>query len=448
MNKLPVSPQLLGLLGAFLLLFFVLAVLGKVPLQYNLRNLVVRWPVTLLTALVFTIVAGLLTAMMAFVNGMYKLTEGSAQPGNVIVLSDGANDELFSNLGFRDTSDLERDPPNILRDAKGQPLASWELYLVVNQPMPEGSPVPARTGRRRRFIQLRGLDDPQRSGQVHGLDLHPGGAWFSDAGVQAIEEGGQSVQAVQAVLGEGIARELGADVSKPSLEPGDVFDLGPRRWVVTGVLKSGGTTFDSEVWVKRQVAGPMFGKESSYTALVLRTENGDTARETADWVTANYKKSAVQAQTETDYYEKLNGTNQQFLVVFIVVMIFLAIGGVFGVMIAMFASISQRIKDIGVLRIVGFARWQVLMSFFLETLLIALLGGVIGVLLGSLTNGVSMSSIAGSGAGGGGKSVVFKMTVDNNIRIGAIVFILVMGCLGGLLPALNAMRLRALESLR
>lgn len=447
MDKFAISPRLLGILAFFLVLFLALALLGKVPLKYNLRNLVVRWPISVLTVAVFVLVAGLLTVMLAFVNGMYKLTEGSAQPGNVVVLSDGATDELFSNLSFRDTSDLERDPPNILKTDKGEPLASWELYLVVNQPIPADSPALKNSTRRRRFLQLRGLDDPEKSAQVHGLALQPGGSWFSASGVEAATTAGPSEQVIQAVLGEGIARELGRDLGKKSLEVGDLFEVGPRRWIVKGILASAGTTFDSEIWAKRQIAGPMFGKESSYTALVLRTPNAATAEETAEWITANYKKSAVQAQTEIKYYDNLNGTNAQFLVVFVVVAVAMAIGGVFGVMNTMFAAISQRIKDIGVLRIVGFARWQILMSFFLETLVIALIGGAIGVALGSLADGISMTSIAGSGQGGG-KSVAFKMTVDNNIRIGCILFALVMGCLGGLLPSLSAVRLKALDAVR
>ncbi len=445
MHAFSVSPQLLGVVGFFLLLFVALAILGKVPLKYNLRNLIVRWPITLLTVIVFMVVAVLLTIMMAFVNGMYRLTEGSAQPGNVVVLSDGATDELFSNLGYGDTSDLERDPPNIEHDEQGRPLASWELYLVVNQPIPESSPI-HKGGRRRRFLQVRGIDNPVLSARVHGLRLHEGGAWFSESSVRDDPAGGND-KVREALLGEGIARELGADAGKPSLAVGDVFELGARRWIVSGILTTAGTTFDSEIWAKRQLVGPMFGKESSYTTLVLRTADLQSATDTAAWVTANFKKSAVQAQTETDYYEKLNGTNQQFLIVFLFVGIFTAIGGVFGVMNTMFAAISQRIKDIGVLRILGFARWQVLLSFFLETLLIAAIGGLIGVAIGSLANGWNMTSIAGSG-NGGGKSIMFKLTVDLNIWLFAIAFSLGMGMLGGLLPALSALRLRALESLR
>src|SRR5438309_3364803 len=96
------SPMVVGTLAGLFALVAVLAVVGKVPLSYNVRNLLVRWRITLLTALAFTLVVGLMTVMLAFVNGMYRLTEGSGVPGNVLVLSDGATDEMFSNLGYSD----------------------------------------------------------------------------------------------------------------------------------------------------------------------------------------------------------------------------------------------------------------------------------------------------------------------------------------------------------
>src|SRR5205085_9196281 len=176
---------------------------------------------------------------------------------------------------------------------------------------------------------------------------------------------GDGGTAIQAVLGAGIARELGKDYQKPTLEIGDVFEAGPRRWIVVGVLQSAGSTFDSEVWAKRQIVGPIFGKES-YTTVVLRTAGADEARDAAKDLTDNYKKSAVQAVVETEYYDKLNGTNQQFLVAIIFVAVVMAAGGTFSVMNTMFAAIAQRTKDIGVMRILGFARWQMLSSFFLE----------------------------------------------------------------------------------
>ena len=132
-----------------------LAILGKVPVRYNVRNLQVRWRTTLMTALAFTLVIALNTVMLAFVNGMYKLTQGSGQPGNVMVLSEGSTDEAFSNLGFSDIGDIELQP-GVLRDEANQPLASRETYVVVNQPVrvraagPAAGPVHAGPRRRRR----------------------------------------------------------------------------------------------------------------------------------------------------------------------------------------------------------------------------------------------------------------------------------------------------------
>ena len=433
------------LLSVVLLLVLFLQLVGvvrKVPFGYNLRNLVVRWRTTLLTALAFTLVVGLMTVMLAFVNGMYRLTQGSGRPGNVLVLADGATDELFSNLGYGDITGIALEP-GVAKDGEGKPLVSWEVYVVVNQPIPNA---PAG-GRQRRFVQVRGVEDPARSGLVHNLGLHPGGEWFSQGGVRAVPgEKGRQETALEAVLGEGLARELGPDQAKPSLGPGDVFELGPRKWVVVGVMQSAGSTFDSEVWAKHKYVGETFGKQS-YTTVVLQTADADAAKQLARHLSDNYKKPAVAAQTETEYFEKLNTTNQQFLYAVLFVAVVMAVGGVFGVMNTMFAAISQRTKDIGVLRILGYARWQVLSCFFLESLLLALVGGLLGCALGSLANGWGASSII-SGGQGGGKSVMLKLVVDARILGAGLGFAFVMGCLGGIFPALSAMRLRPLEALR
>lgn len=432
---------LLGVVLTVSLLLQVLGVLRRVPFRYNLRNLVVRWPTTLLTALAFTLVVSLLTIMLAFVNGMFRLSMASGQPANVMVLSEGATEEPLSNLGYGDITRIDQ-WPTVEKDERGEPLTSWEVYIVVNQPIENPKP----GGRKRRFVQVRGLKDPERTGRVHGIALRPGGAWFSQAGVQSVAGDPSGEKAIQAVLGEGIARMLGEDADKPSLEIGDVFPLAERRWIVVGILQSSGSTFDSEVWAKQQIVGPKFGKES-YSTVVLRTADAETARRTAREVSAEFTSPAVAAQIETDYYDKLSATNWQFFWTSLIVAGFMAMGGVFGIMNTMFAAISQRQKDIGVLRILGYSRWQILQSFFVEALLLAVIGGALGCLLGMSVDGYSANSILSSGQGGG-KSVMFKLIVDGKILLGGMAFSLLMGNLGGLVPALSAMRSRPLESVR
>jgi ABC-type antimicrobial peptide transport system permease subunit len=437
-DTLTVSPLLLAPLGLFALLLLCLAFFGKVPVGYNVRNLVVRWKITLLTALAFTVIVGLLVVMLAFVNGMNRLTKGAGQPDNVFVLQDGMTDEAMSNLGFGEIKEIELQA-GVERDAAGKPLASWEIYAVGNQPVAN----PQAGAGKRRFVPVRGIDEPVRSAEVHRLSLHDGGAWFSQAGVQELPDGGS---AVQAVLGEGLAKEFGRDQGKASLEPGDRFSLGGRDWIVTGLMHSAGSIFDTEVWAKRDLVGSIFGK-TAYTTVVLRARDAAAARELATDLSANYKKPAVRAQPEQEYFASQNATTVQFLIAIVFMTVIVALGGVVGVMNTMFAAISQRTKDIAVLRVIGYARWQVLVSFLLETLLLALLGGLIGCAVGILVHGRSVTSIISSGQGGG-KTVILKMVVDMTVLTTGLLLALVMGLLGGLLPSLSAMRLRPLESLR
>jgi putative ABC transport system permease protein len=431
----------LGLLMAVLLL---LITLGKVPKSYNLLNIRVRWKTTTLTALAFTLVISLLVVMLAFVNGMKALTEASGQPGNVLVLSQGSTDETFSDLGFSDLGDIENQP-GIERE-NDRPLVSRELYLVVNQPIPY--PVPGRP--KRRFLQLRGLDDPAQTGRVHGLELHPGGEWFAEAGVREQSEG-SGPPFVECVVGEGIARVLAVGEKKEigdqpaALTVGDTFTLNDRQWLITGVLKSAGSTFDSEVWAKRSLIGPMFGKPS-YTTLVCRTANAAAADKLARHFRENYSKATLSSFTEAKYFEKLNEYNRVLLIAITFVTVILAVGGVFGVMNTMFAAISQRTKDIGVLRLMGYGRRHIVASFLLEAMVIGLIGGLIGCALGALCDGWSATSILNGG--GGSKTVVLHLTVDTAVLAAGLLLTLLMALIGGLLPALNAMRLTALEALR
>jgi putative ABC transport system permease protein len=436
------APLAIGLLLAALL-----SLLGKVPVIYNLRNLQVRWRTTLVTALAFTLVIALLTVMLAFVNGMYKLTQGSGQPGNVMVLAQGSTDESFSNVPIASAGDIEL-LPEVFRDERDRPVASRETYVVVNQPVQVRQP-----GRpNRRFTQVRGVEDAAMSGAVHGLTLYDGGAWVSREGVRSI---GPGQEAIQAVIGEGLARELGRDRTADQLAAardqqrlvvGDTFVLGGRTWVVVGIIRSSGSTFDSEIWAKRDLIAGMFRKET-YSSLVLRTADTAAAMRLKDYLNKEFSKAAVQAYLETEYFANLSRINWQFLIAIIVVTIIMACGGIFGVMNTMFAAVSQRSKDIGVLRILGFSRLSVQASFLLESLVLALAGGATGCAIGSLVHGTKAASIVGSGQGGG-KFVVLEMIVSGDIIAVGLALALAMGLVGGLLPSIRAMLIRPLESLR
>ena len=420
-----------------------------IPISYNIRNLVVRWKTTLLTAIGFTLVVALLVVMLAFVQGLNALSEKTGPPGNVIILRDGATDELFSDLA--DDANLAKlwtNHPEIVKE-NGKPLVSLEVYSIATQELP-----PEKEGGRPgyRFLQVRGVEDCAMSGRVHGLQLKAG-RWFRPTGNEV-------------VMGEGIAHMLGLSVGdtfypreKPETAGSPAqSDASPSRkdvlrWVVVGIMDSRGSPFDSEIWAKRVDVGQYFGKDNEergqrfFTSIVVRTHDAATAEAFAKDLQNRVEEIRINAMPERTYYEEMSKSNMTFLAAAIFIAVVMAIGGMFGLMNTMFAAVSQRIKDIGVLRVLGYERWQVLVSFLLESLLLAALGGALGMLAGFSVNGIEQTGFLSAGQGGG-KTVVFTMTVDGFVIGSAIAFTLLMGVLGGVLPAWTAMRLRPLEALR
>jgi ABC-type antimicrobial peptide transport system permease subunit len=284
---------------------------------------------------------------------------------------------------------------------------------------------------------MRGLQKPHVSAYVHDIKLlGEKSRWFDGTGAKEI------------VLGHGIAKVMGEDQGKAILEPGDIVNLREENWTVVGVMAPSSTTFGSEIWTDDLIVQKYFGRESNYSSYVIRVTDPKMIKKVTEVMKDRAVVSfGVQAQSERDYYSNLSNTNLQFSFAIYLIAIVMAIGGLLGVMITMYAAVSQRSKDIGVLRLLGYRRWQVLCSFLLEALVIGVVGGILGVLLGSLAHGVEANSIV-TGAGGGGKSIILKLTVDSGIILRGFVFSVAMGILGGIFPALSAMRLRPLESLR
>jgi ABC-type lipoprotein release transport system permease subunit len=221
---------------------------------------------------------------------------------------------------------------------------------------------------------------------------------------------------------------------------GDFIDMGRKRWKITGVFEAGGSAFESELWCDLNELASQFRREGMYSSVILRTPSPQGAEDLAEQLRAS-RSVNVEAMTEPKYYQKQSEQTKIMQTAAWVIAWFMGIGAMFGVMNTMFAAIGQRTKDIAVLRIMGFEAGDIVLSFLLEAILIALIGGILGVALGTAANGITRTTSIGA------RQIDFAFRVDAAIVAFAALFTLVMGMLGGLLPALSAMRIKPLEAL-
>lgn len=380
-----------------------------VPLSYNYRNLRVRWKTTLMTASGFTLVVAALVVMLAFINGIDAACANTGEAENVIVISKGNNDEVLSQMARGVVAQVENSK-GVALDAAGQPLASRELFVVVHHR-------PEQSGEYR-FLQVRGV--LPAAFRVHAqLHLIEGRAFRA----------GQS----EVMIGQGVQRE-------EHFQLGDTIEIGRKRWKIAGVFASGGAAFESEVWCDLNELASQFRREGLYSSVVLRAPNAAEAEELAERL-RNSRSISVEAATELQYYQKQAEQTRIMQTAAWVIAWFMGVGAMFGVMNTLFAAIGQRTKDIAVLRVMGFEARHILLSFLIEAILIAAIGGLLGVALGAAANGLTRSVSLGA------RQIDFALRVDGNILIFAGVFSIIMGILGGLLPALSAMRIKPLEAL-
>lgn len=380
-----------------------------IPVSYNCRNLVVRWKTTLMTAAGFSLVVAALVIMLAFTRGIKRVCATSGEPENVLVLGKGCHDEVLSAVD-RNQLTLVEHAEGVVADELSRPLASRELFLVVHH-------LNEATGQYR-FLQVRGVMPV--AFKVHTRLHVTSGETFRPK---------QS----EVIIGKVLQREHG-------LRPGDTLRLGRKSWKVTGTFEADGSAFESEVWCDLDELAGQFRREGLSSSVVLRALDADGARELADRL-ANSRSVSVEAQTEPQYYEKQAEQTRTLQRAAWVVAWVMGIGAIFGIMNTMFAAISHRTKDIAVMRLMGFEPRDILWSFLLEALLIAGLGSIVGLALGWATNGVTRSASIGA------REIEFSLHVDQTIVIAVAVMTAVMGVLGGLVPAMNAMRVKPIEAL-
>ncbi|MBY0588434.1 ABC transporter permease [bacterium] len=381
-----------------------------IPVSYSYRSLMVRWKTTLMTATGFTLVIAALIVMLAFINGLAEVCAISGDPNNVIVLNEGCTDEILSSISRATASQIETNPL-VVRRPDGTSLSSRELFGVRT--------VYDKKIRDYVLMPFRGVSPS--AFEVHNTVHVVSGRTFRPSQSEVIV--GMSIKNAQKV------------------ELGDVLEIARKKWKVAGFFAAGGAALESEVWGDLDEMAGQFKKEGSYNSIVVRAESPARAKDLARSIDSSAQIS-VGAQTELDYYAKqAESTNFLRSAVWVIAW-FMGIGAIFGVMNTMFAAISQRIKDIAVLRLLGFMSWEILIAFLLEAIMVSLIGGGLGMLVGYSANGFTQRFTIS------GHEVQFRFLVDASLLALAAAFSLIMGIMGGLLPAMSAMRVRPLEAFR
>jgi putative ABC transport system permease protein len=383
-----------------------------IPVSYNLRNLVVRKTTTVITALGIALTVAVLLAVLALVNGLKTAFQSSGDPRQILVMRKGATAELSSAVTREAFQDL-KSMAGIARDGD-EPMASLEMVTVINLPS-----VDSPTGMN---VTLRGIL-PVGIKMRDDLKLQDG-RWFQT---------GQR----EVVVGKSIAKRY------PGAHLGEKLRFGRGEWQVVGVMDGGKSAVNSEIFGDLNQISSDFNRLDGLSSILLRATDAATVPALVNSLNDD-RRLGVLAETEKSYYEAQtnSGALLQFLGLFIAII--MAVGSSFAAMNTMYAAVARRATEIGTLRVLGFSKNSIMLSFLMESLLLAGLGGLVGCLLVLPLNNIT----TGVGSFVTFSEIDFNFRVSPEIMLIGVGFALVMGALGGLFPARMAARKEILVALR
>ena len=386
-----------------------------IPVSYNVRSMLVRKTTTIATALGIGLVVFVLAAAVMLWFGIKKTMVGAGRTDNAVVLRKGSDTEMASSIEIG-TLNLVLAAPGIKRDAAG-PIGSGEIVVVIAQDK-------LGTAGQVSNILVRGVTERslKTRSEVRVVDGRP-----PQPGTDEV------------MIGKGLVGNFAG------MQIGSSFEIKKNRPVkVVGVFESGGSSFESEVWADLDTARSSFGREGLVSSVTVRLDSPakfDAFRATME----SDKQLGLEALLETAYYEKQSeGTSIFILALGIVISLFFAVGATFGAVITMYAAVSQRQREIGTLRALGFSRSSILFSFLLESCLLALAGGVLGAAV-AFCLGFEKISMMNFQTW---QEISFSFD-PNPIVLGvAVAFAVLMGLVGGIPPAWRASRVSPVEAMR
>ncbi|HEX9428682.1 MAG TPA: ABC transporter permease [Candidatus Polarisedimenticolia bacterium] len=384
------------------------------PLSYNIRNLVVRWKVTILAVFGIGLVVTVFVVLLAMANGFRIALAATGSTDNGIVVQRGSGSELTSFFS-REQANLIMADDRVARGADGTPLASPEIVIVANLPRrADGAPT---------NVTIRGV--PQRAFEVRRNVRIAEGRSFKP-GLNEV------------IVGRRIHERM------RGLDLGGTITIQRRQWAIVGIYTAEGGAFESEVWGDADVMGPAFQRGGGQNSLTVRLKDAGRLEGFDRDLEANPQMQVKMVQERQYYADQAGQVATSLLALARFVAIVMGIGAVFGAMNTMYAIVAARTREIGTLRALGFARRSILAAFLIESVFLALVGGILGCLLAFPMNGFTTAT--GNTASFSELAFAFRIT-PMTLMVG-LGFAVLMGLLGGLLPSWRASRMPITSALR
>jgi putative ABC transport system permease protein len=380
----------------------------------NLRNVSERLTSSVVALVGIAGVVMVLIGVLSISAGFRAVLTLSGARDVAIVLRSGATDEMGSGLTLEQTKVIA-DSKNVARDAQG-PIASPELYVIVDIPLKRtvtAANVPLR-GVGPQASQLR-----QNFRIVEGRNFTPG--------------------TFEIIAGRGASQQFAG------LTVGNKLRWGTTDWTVVGIFEDRGSVAESEVWTDATVLQGAYNRGTTYQSMRVKLTSPEAYGAFKDALTTDPRLN-VRMFTEREYYERQSRTLIALVsTIGTVIAVLMGLGAVFAALNTMYSAVSTRTREIATLRALGFGSAPVVISVLTEALLIGLVGGVIGALVSYFAfNGVRASTMNFTTF----SQITFAFTVTPMVLVLGLVYALILGFVGGLLPSLRAARLPITTGLR
>ena len=384
-----------------------------VPFHYVARNVAARKLTTVLTAAGMALVVYVFATVLMLSAGLRQTLVATGQEENVMLIRRSSQTEVQSAIERGQAAVVETFP-EIATEPDGSPLVSKEPVVLI-------SLAKRATGKPSNVV-IRGVS-------AAGLKLRPQ--------VRLVEGRMFRPGTSEIIAGHSVAGGFsGAAV-------GESLRFGQREWEVVGVFDAGGSGFDSEIWGDAEQMLQAFRRQA-FSSMLFRLADSSTFDRVKATIEAD-PRLTLEAKREVQFYADQSEAMAKFIrYLGTSISVIFSIGAIIGAMITMYASVANRTAEIGTLRALGFPRRSILAAFLLESLLLGMLGGAVGLAAASLMQAISISTMNFQTFA----ELAFGFVLTPGIALASIAFALAMGFVGGFLPAARAARLKIVDALR